>query len=287
MTPTPARTTQPPQSPTPTTAPPTTTAPKPPTVTRPDDTSTGVPAGKKLKVHDGDLTVTERGAVIDGLDVRGAIKVRADDVTIKNTIVRGRPVSSILHLVQADGVTGTKIVDTEIFAEHPSPYVMGVLGSSFTLERVNIHTVIDQVTVLGDDVTIKSSWLHDNLFYANDPNHGGGPSHDDNIQVQVGSNLRVTGSRLEGSSSAAIMITQGRGKVSDMIVENSWIDGGSCSVNIAESKQGPLRGLTFRNNVFGTSTRHPYCALLVPSTTTVTQVGNTFVDGAAFRVSKG
>ena len=201
--------------------------------------------------------------------------------------MRGRPVSSILHLVQADGVTGTRIVDTEIFAEHPSPYVMGVLGSGFTLERVDIHTVIDQVTVLGDDVTIKSSWLHDNLFYANDPNHGGGPSHDDNIQVQVGSNLRVTGSRLEGSSSAAIMITQGRGKVSDMIVENSWIDGGSCSVNIAESKQGPLRGLTFRNNVFGTSTRHPRCALLVPSTTTVTQVGNTFVDGAAFRVSKG
>jgi len=247
-----------------------------------------VPKGTKLKVHEGDLTVTERGAVVDGLDVRGAIKVRADGVTIKNTIVRGRPVSSILHLVQiADGVTGTKILDSEIFAAHPSPYVMGVLGSGFTLDRVDIHTVIDQVTVIGDDVTIKSSWLHDNLFYANDPNHGGGPSHDDNIQVQAGSGLHVTGSRLQGSSSAAIMITQGRGKVSDMTVENSWIDGGSCSVNISESTQGPLRGLTFRNNVFGTSTRHPYCALLVPSTTTVSQTDNSFLDGTAFRVSKG
>ncbi|NKX92507.1 hypothetical protein HF995_04330 [Sanguibacter hominis ATCC BAA-789] len=278
------------KTPNPTKAPPTTTppAPKPPATSRPDGSSTGVPAGTKLKVHEGDLTVTQRGAVVDRLDVRGAIRVQASDVTIKNTIVRGRPVSSIFHLVQiSENARGTRIVDSEIFGANPSPYVMGVVGSSFTLERVNIHTVIDQVTIIGKDVTIKSSWLHDNLSYAQDPNHNGGPSHDDNIQIQVGSNLLVTGSRLEGSSSAAVMITQGRGKVSGTTVENSWIDGGSCSVNIAELNQGPLSGLTFRNNVFGTSTRHPYCALLVPSTTTVTQSGNSFADGTVFRVSKG
>ena len=275
---------------TPPTVPPTTTppAPKPPTTSRPDVSSTGVPAGTKLKVHEGDLTIAQRGAVVDGLDVRGAIRVLASDVTIKNTMVRGRPVSSIFHLVQiAENAKGTRIVDSEIFGANPSPYVMGVVGSSFTLERVNIHTVIDQVTIIGKDVTIKSSWLHGNLSYAQDPNHNGGPSHDDNIQIQVGSNLLVTGSRLEGSSSAAVMITQGRGKVSGTTVENSWIDGGSCSVNIAELNQGPLSGLTFRNNVFGTSTRHPYCALLVPSTTPVTQSGNSFADGTVFRVSKG
>lgn len=278
-------TTTPPATTPPTKAPPTT---KPPTSGRPDGGSTGVPSGIKLKVHEGDLTITEKGTVVDGLDVRGAIRIKASDVTIKNTKVRGRPVSSIFHLVQiADDAKRTKIVDSEIFGAHPSPYVMGVVGASFTLERVDIHTVIDQVTIIGDDVTIKDSWLHGNLFYANDPNHGGGPSHDDNIQIQVGSNLRLVGSRLEDSSSAAIMITQGRGAVSDTTVESSWIDGGSCSVNISELTHGPLRGITFRNNVFGTATRHAYCALLVPVTTTVSQSGNSFTDGTAFRVSKG
>jgi hypothetical protein len=253
---------------------------------KPGPTTTGVPAGTQLKVHTGDLVVSTPGAVIDGVDVRGQVRVMADNVTIKNSIVRGRAYSSVTHLVSVSA-KGFRMVDSEVFADVPSPYVMGVVGSHFTLERVDIHTVIDQVTVIGDDVTITGSWLHGNLYYAQDPNHGGKESHDDNVQVQIGKNLTMTNNVLEGSRSGALMITQGRGKVSDVTFSKNWIDGGSCSVNISEYKSGPLAGLKFTDNVFGTNTRHAYCGIIKPVTTTIAQSGNTFTDGHTFAVKRG
>lgn len=256
--------------------------------TKPGPANTGVPAGTALKVHQGDLTITTRGAVIDGLDVRGLVKVRAQDVTIKNSIIRGRPVDGNIHLVQNnDGGNGLTIVDSEISATHASPHIMGVLGQDFTLRRVNINNVIDQVTIVGDHVVIEDSWLHSNLHYTRDPNHGNTPSHDDNIQIAAGTNLRFEGNRLEGSRSAAVMITQGRGAVSGLTFRGNWVDGGSCSVNIAERNHGPLRGLAFDYNSFGTATRHPYCAIIRPLTTQLSAVGNTFTDGTRFALSRG
>lgn len=258
---------------------------------KPNASNTGVPASKKkkLKVHNRDLVITKNGTVIDGYDIRGVVKIRANDVTIKNSIVRGGArAKSITHLVQvADNARRATIVDSEIAAANPSPYVMGVVGARFTLLRTNIHRVIDQVTIIGPDVLIEDSWLHGNLYYANDPNHGGGPSHDDNIQIQQGTNLRVTGSRLEGSSSAAVMITQGRGKISNARFEGNWINNGSCSVNITRSKFGPLQKVAVTGNSFGTGTRHQYCGIIMPSGTNLTQARNSFTDNHAFRISRG
>ena len=257
-------------------------------VGKPSAATTGVPAGTTLRVHQGDLTVTKPGTVIDGLDVRGAIRVRANDVTIRNTVVRGRPVSSILHLVQiADDARRTTIVDSEIYGAQPSPYVMGVLGGSFTLLRVDIHDVIDQVSVIGSDVLVEDSWLHDNLYYAKDPNHGGTPSHDDNIQIYAGSNLRFTGNRLEDSSSAAVMITQGRSPVSNIRFEDNWINHGACSVNITPSRFGPLSAAAVTGNRFGTDTRLNHCGVILPSSTSITDARNSFADNQAFRTSRG
>lgn len=250
--------------------------------------SVGVPSGKKLKVHHGDLTITKPGAVIDGLDVRGFVQVKAPGVTIKNTLVRGRATSRIAYLVQlSDAARGTTIVDSELRAAHASPYVMGVVGSNFTLERVDISRVIDQVAITGDNVTITDSWLHGNLYYKNDPNHGGKESHDDNIQIQAGNNIRIVGNRLESSRSAALMITQGSGKVRNVTFAGNRVNGGSCSVNISEYGRGPVAGLSFKDNTFGTGTRHAYCAIIKPSSTPIAQSGNSFTDGHPFRVSRG
>ncbi|SFF37193.1 hypothetical protein SAMN04488035_2706, partial [Flavimobilis marinus] len=81
--------------------------------------------------------------------------------------------------------------------------------------------------------------------------------------------------------------TQDRGSVSDLTFSKNWVDGGACSVNIAEKKYGPLSGLRFTDNIFGTNTRHAYCAILKPTTTTIVESGNTFTDGHAFKVSRG
>ncbi|HEY3339432.1 MAG TPA: carbohydrate-binding domain-containing protein, partial [Propionicimonas sp.] len=52
-------------------------------------TGYGVPAGTDLKVVNGDITVTKDGTVIDGIDLRGYVIVKADNVTIQNSVIRG------------------------------------------------------------------------------------------------------------------------------------------------------------------------------------------------------
>ncbi|MBD9699138.1 hypothetical protein IGS67_06485 [Flavimobilis sp. GY10621] len=292
----PEPTRKPTESPRPTTAPEPspTTAPapdptNPSTSSRPDENSAGLPHGTKLDVHKGDLTITKDGTVIDGLDVRGFIRVHADNVVIKNSIVRGRDIGAQnMHLVQAsNGSSNLVIRDTTLASDTLSPYIKGIVGWNFTLDRVRIHRVVDQVSIIGDNVTIKNSLLHGNLFYEQDPNYSGGPTHDDNIQVSIGTNLRFVNNVMIDTTNAAIMVTQDRGKVSDMLVKDNYMDGGACTVNLAEKSHGPLQGMTFRDNTFGTATRHPHCAILSPQSTTVTHSGNTFTDGYRFKISNG
>ncbi|WP_146904562.1 PKD domain-containing protein [Cellulomonas aerilata] len=257
---------------------------------RPDDSNTGVPAGTALRVHDGNLTITTPGTVIDGLDIRGRVNVKAAGVTIKNSIVRGgAAATSGASLITVDGDTySLTLQDSEVFAANPSPYINGIVGRNFTVVRSDIHHVIDQVHIIGNNVRVEASWLHDNLHYAAgvDPNHADG-SHDDNIQVQVGSNLTFTGNTITGSHNAAMMITQDRGKVSTVAWTRNWADNGACTINIAEKTYGPVQGVTVTDSTFGRGTRIAGCAVLAKPTTPVTVTNSRYTDGVAVTVKKG
>jgi hypothetical protein len=248
-----------------------------------------VPAGTALTVHNGDLTITTAGTVIDSMDIRGYLRIKAPNVTVRNSIVRGRPgLSSSMSLIQADS-TGTVITDSELVAANPTPYIDGIVGHGFTLRRVNIHGVVDTVKINGNDILIDSSWLHDTLYFLSDPAQNGGPSHDDNIQIQQGSNITVRNSTLSGTHNAAMMITQDAGAVANVTFTRNHADNGSCTINVAEKSYGPIRGLAITNNVFGTGQRLDHCAVIAPATTSSisTITGNSFTDGTIFRVSAG
>jgi hypothetical protein len=255
----------------------------------PGSGNTGVPAGTKLTVHNGDLNVTTAGTVIDGLDIRGLVKISAPNVTIKNSIIRGKALSGVAPLINnLSGQSGLKIVDTELFPSVASPYAMGIYGYNFTATRVNIHGVIDSIHLTGGNVAIDKSWLHDNLHYSSDPNHGGKPSHDDSIQIQKGSNISVTNSNISGSHSAGIMITQDTGKVSNFTFTGNYANGGACTVNIAEKTHGPVQGVKIADNTFGRDTKHANCAVIAPTSTPVSLARNFYVpDMAAVSVKKG
>jgi hypothetical protein len=255
----------------------------------PGSGNTGVPAGTKLTVHNGDLNVTKAGTVIDGLDIRGLVKISAPNVTIKNTIIRGKALSGVAPLINnLGGNSGLKIVDTELFPSVASPYAMGVYGYNFTATRVNIHGVIDSIHLTGGNVSIDKSWLHDNLHYTSDPNHGGSPSHDDSIQIQTGSNISITNSSISGSHSAGVMITQDRGAVSNFTFTGNYANGGACTINIAEKSHGPVQGVKIADNTFGRDTKHANCAVIAPTSTPVSQARNFYVpDMTPVAVRKG
>jgi len=234
-----------------------------PTAGWPGPSNTGVPAGTRLTVHEGDLRITQDGTVIDGLEIRGLVRVEAKDVVIKNSLITGRPLTSSMGLVYVNGPGHSVTVqDSELYARHPSPHVMGVVGQNFTLERVNIHQVIDQVHIVGDNVVVKDSWLHHNLHFARDPNHNNTPSHDDNVQIQAGRNIRIVHNTMESTHNAAIQVTQDMGVVANLTVENNLLSNGGCTVNLAQKARGPLTGITLRNNRFTRTSTHG-CAVIV------------------------
>jgi len=305
-TPTPTVTPKPTATPTPTATPkPTATAtaapkptasatstPKPtatPTTGKPGATNTGVPAGTKLTVHEGDLRITTPGTVVDSLDIRGFVQVSAANVTIRNSIVRGYAASSSRSLVIQDSASGSLTIESsELFAAAPSYWIDGVRGFNITVKKSNIHDVVDTVRVTGDNVRIESSWLHDNLHYDVAPDQTNG-THDDGIQIQKGTNIDVVGNTISDAYNAALMYSPGLGPISDVVVSGNWIDGGGCSVNIAEQGRGPAAGLVFKNNVFGRDTRVEDCAIIAPSTTAavLSLTGNTYTDGEVVTVHRG
>ena len=242
-------------------------------------------------MHEGDLTITTPGTVIDSMDIRGFVRVKATDVTIKNSIIRGKAgLTSYMSLIQSsDLARGLIVQDSELVAAHPSPYVDGIVGKGFTLRRVNIHGVVDQVKITGDNVLVEDSWLHDSLYYLQDPNYNNTPTHDDNIQIQRGNNITIRNNVMEDAHNAGVMITQDAGDVANLTFSGNRADGGACTVNVAEKSYGPINGLTFTNNVFGLNTRIARCAMLMPTTTATltTTSENRFTDGSAVTVSDG
>ncbi len=253
-----------------------TTNPAPAPGEHPSAATTGVPEGTQLKRHDGDLTVTTPGAVIDGLEIHGLVIVNAPDVVIKNSRILGRSVDFSAGLVSnvRSGQPFT-IQDSEITAAVPSPYLNGIFGSAFTALRVDISNVIDPIHVIGGDVEIRDSWLHDNDHYEQDPLWNGTPSHSDSLQIEAGRNITVVGNRMEHAHNAAIQITQNTSKaqLGDLRITDNYFDDGGCTVNIARTP-APISNFVVANNEFGPDRGFAGCGILAPSMNTPQQSGN-------------
>ena len=263
-----------------------TTAAPAPTGT-PGPGNTGVPAGTALRVHNGDLTITTPGTVVSGLDIRGYLRIKASDVTVKNSVIRGSAgLTGPMSLIQSSSPR-VQIIDTELNPIQPSYFLDGFVGSNITFTRVNIHHVVDSIKIIGSNVTVQDSWLHDNSYYSWTPS--GGDTHTDNVQIQIGNNIIIRNNTIAHSRNAAVMITQDRGDVSNVTFSGNRADGGACTINVAEKAYGPINGLKVTGNTFGLNTRISRCAVLLPDTTRSisTVTSNVFTDGTAVTVSRG
>ncbi|MFY0407464.1 hypothetical protein ACI6PP_10720 [Solicola sp. PLA-1-18] len=296
-TPTPVKPTPTPVKPTPSKPAPTTPAPTTPAPTTPPasgqgpgPSNTGVPDGTKLTVHQGDLTITQDGAVIDGLDVRGFVDVRADRVTIKNSVIRGGQTGKVNRsLVGAHGgQQGLRIVDTTLVGAYPSPYLDGLKGNNFVADRVDISNVVDTAVIFGSNATIQNSWLHGNKHFSPDPRQPDNKSHDDNVQIEGGSNIRLTNNRLEDANNAAVMVTQNWGRTANVVFSGNILSGGSCTINVSEQAKGPINNLSISSNKFGPSRfQGERCPMRVPRSSKVAVNGNTWVSNGRPALANG
>ncbi len=242
---------------------------------RPSASTTGVPDGTQLTRHNGDLIITTPGQVIDSMDIHGFVIVKAPNVVIRNSIVRGSgPGDFNTGLVTCydSRCTNLLIEDSTLVPEHPSVWISGVFGHDFTARRLDVYNVVDGFNVHNVsngggplNVAIQGSSVHDLSYFSSDPNHGGGSTHNDCIQIQGGSGIVIEGNNLVAlmsrsagnqnypsrSQGSGIMVSPSVGPVTGANVSANWIDGGEASVRVSRGSYSSMSFGLLTNNRFG------------------------------------
>jgi hypothetical protein len=245
---------------------------------QPSSSTTGVPAGQSLKPYNtsgADLVITTDGTVLDGLEIYGDIKVRAKNVTIRNSRLHGGKgiPGGNTGIVDANSAAVQNLVveDSTLVPDRPSYYRDGIVGHDYTARRNHIHGTNDGLGIFNRpggpaaaNVTAEGNYIHSLTFWSNDPAHSDG-THNDGIQVQGGENIRIAGnnvvaSAVTGAGSApnprgdhagiGIMLQQNVAKLANVVVEKNWVDDGQTSINIANGKYSNIT-VTVRNNYLG------------------------------------
>lgn len=262
-----------------------------PGASKPEAWNTGVPAGTTLRRHDGDLTITQAGTVIDGLDIHGFVRIQAPNVTIKRSIVRGgKSTTTSIGLVSVTHAAATNFLleDSELVAAYPSAVLDGIKGGNFTMRRVESRDTVDNVGIHLSNVRVESSWLHKASYFSSSPYHNGGPTHNDAVQVHGGSNIVLVGNRMEDADNAAIMLQQNYSPTSNVQISRNWMNHGGCTVNINHKGGSSLKGVTVTDNRFGRDTRNRDCAIIATKASRAATSGNVWEDtGAPVSVRNG
>ncbi|HKE99807.1 MAG TPA: hypothetical protein VKG45_12840 [Actinomycetes bacterium] len=229
---------------------------------RPGPATTGVPPGTALHPS-GPLTVTEAGAVIEGLDVDGPVDVQASGVTIRRCRIRGGPWWGVrVH----DGVTGTRIEDTEIAPATPSGQVDAIrAGAGFSGARLDVHGTSDGLKA-GGGTRLEASWIHD---LADGPG-----DHSDAVQVLGGDGIVLVGNVLEGGN-AAVMASTELGPIRGLRIEGNWLSGGAYTLNVRGGPHGLPLGVRISGNRFARGATYGPAVVDGP----LEQTDNSWADG--------
>lgn len=228
---------------------------------KPSAATTGVPAGTKLKVHRGNIVVTKAGTRLDRMDIHGFVTVKAPNVVISRSIVRGGSGPKTAQGVITNyGYKNLLITDTDVRIAHPSVYLDGIKGWGFTARRVHVVGGVDSIKIHGDDVVIADSLLENTTWYANDPYQNGGPTHNDNVQILKGKNLTITGNTIRGAQNFAVLGAANLGHVPNLVVRGNWLDGGHCTLKL-QTMRGQNLTATVTGNKFGPNRVVSYCPI--------------------------
>ena len=208
----------------------------------PDETNTGVPAGETLKPS-GPLVITVAGARITNLDILGPVVIKAADVTLMNSRIRNAGIDVIRI---EPGMSGVVIQDCEIEGGGTDADGSNGIRGFGTFLRNNIKHVENGITLDGSS-TISGNYIHD-LLASGSP-HYDGIQIDGNVSdVLISHNTVIIGH----GQTAAVMIDNYFGPISNIQVENNRLVGGGITVySDGQFNDSKISGVSFVNNRLG------------------------------------
>lgn len=179
----------------------------------------------------GDQTILVDGTVIDKVWLDGCVNIAANNVTIKNSLIRTSswckgPLSNRSPAAVSSGAdyTGLVIQDSEIDAGNTTSDYLGVGPYNFTLTRVNVHGGTQPVWA-GRNSSVNESYVHD-------PTTSAAPNHTEAINMDSASYVNVSNSWVSSkntpqasSQTAGIAINNSYGQPTNLIVNDNFIEG--------------------------------------------------------------
>jgi hypothetical protein len=181
----------------------------------PDATNTGVPAGTKLTVIKGDLSVAKAGAVIEGKDIRGCVLIKAPNVTIRRSKVTCSGYYAIGNFIETYKGGGLLLEDVEVDCGNRNTTGVGSYG--MTARRLNIHGCENGFDI-DDSTSVLDSYIHD--LYE------GSTGHADGIQLAGGANIRIKHNTIFAPGGTSAIISHPTGNA-NVLVEGNLLAGGA------------------------------------------------------------
>jgi hypothetical protein len=222
------------------------------------------------------LTVSEPGAVLDGLEVAGGIVVEARDVVVRRSRVTGDgTLPAGIRTVDGGSV---RIEDTTVTGDFTEA---GVEGADWTAERVELAGLRGDPDLtgarLGPGVTLRNSWLHDLAG-----------SGDALALVAPAGDVLVEGNRIErgpGGGSAVVVDPPPAWRAERpgaVVIRGNELGGGDYTLRLGETSDGlsdlQITGNRFRRDAAVGPLRVPGEADLAD---------NLFVDGGLLGGGRG
>jgi len=210
----------------------------------PTSATTGVPDGVKL-LPSGGIVVTKPGTVLEGLDIRGQVYIKADNVTLKNCKITTKD----FYVVRIDkGIQGAVVQNCDIDGQGGSGTGIGGAG---TFLGNDIRGVVNGINLEGAvGSKIIGNYIHD--F------RGGPDEHFDGIQIfgDVGTmkNIEIAHNTIINDGSpigvSAIFVANTFGPVDNVSIHHNYLSspGNFPVYNMGTYTKSPITNVTWSDN---------------------------------------
>jgi hypothetical protein len=252
-----------------------------------------------LKHVVGDQTITKDGTVISNEWIDGCIAVKANNVTIVNSLIRtqdgciggnGQAAPTAINDGGGDGtgagvVTGLNITDTDVDGMNVNFDLSGISGMNYTCTRCNVHGFIHNMWAT-QNVVIQDS------YSANLSTNNGG-LHTEAVDADSANHVTIEHSYLysytgDDAVTGALMNGASWGPANHIHVDSSFLEGGS-GADMVEDCGATYISVTntafSSNNGWGSTDYiygfNPSSAGMVWSGNTVPETGATFPEPPA------